>query len=319
VAASANPAPRLTLAERAHSSSEGQEGLYRWLVFSFIVHTAFIIALFVVPYVPAPKSATAPVYTVDLVGGEKIGGSGLRTETVATPAKEEPPKKAALEPPPPAPEKKIKVEKPEKLKVEKAEKVEKTKPVEKAVPAQDKVVLKETTKKSPAKETKESEATATKADEDSLDRVRERLMQAALERAKNRSEGAQKASKGGEVTSSSTGPGEGAAALGQGGRGGGVVNDAEFIAYHNRMLSMIRENWIWAGRNTNLKTTVRFSVRETGEIAGLKITQGSGDVSYDDSVVRAVRKSSPLPPPPENYRKDFMDVELVFRPKDLAG
>jgi hypothetical protein len=26
-----------------------------------------------------------------------------------------------------------------------------------------------------------------------------------------------------------------------------------------------------------------------------------------------------LPPPPESYRKDFMDVELTFRPKDLGG
>ncbi|MGH7829264.1 MAG: TonB C-terminal domain-containing protein, partial [Candidatus Binatia bacterium] len=45
----------------------------------------------------------------------------------------------------------------------------------------------------------------------------------------------------------------------------------------------------------------------------------SGDASYDDSVVRALKRASPLPPPPESYRKDFMDVELTFQPKDLGG
>jgi len=32
-----------------------------------------------------------------------------------------------------------------------------------------------------------------------------------------------------------------------------------------------------------------------------------------------MRKAVPLPPPPDDYRKDFMNVELTFRPKDLRG
>ncbi|TMA12671.1 MAG: TonB C-terminal domain-containing protein [Deltaproteobacteria bacterium] len=69
----------------------------------------------------------------------------------------------------------------------------------------------------------------------------------------------------------------------------------------------------------DLEVTVRFGIQENGEITGLKIVKRSGDPSYDDSVFRAVSKANPLPPPPESYRKDFMDVELTFRPKDLAG
>jgi len=52
---------------------------------------------------------------------------------------------------------------------------------------------------------------------------------------------------------------------------------------------------------------------------GLKIVQPSGDPSYDESVLRAVKKSSPLPAPPESYRKDFAEVELTFRPRDLGA
>ena len=93
----------------------------------------------------------------------------------------------------------------------------------------------------------------------------------------------------------------------------------DFIIYQNRMLGTIKDNWTWVGQRSNLKVVVHFGVKETGEIVGLKIVQPSGDPSYDESVVRAVKKSSPLPAPPESYRKDFADVELTFRPRDLGA
>jgi TonB family protein len=85
------------------------------------------------------------------------------------------------------------------------------------------------------------------------------------------------------------------------------------------MLQLIRDRWTWGGKRSDLEVTVRFGIVENGEIVGLKIVRVSGDPSYDDSVIRAVKKASPLPAPPDNYRKDFMDVELTFRPKDLGG
>ena len=107
--------------------------------------------------------------------------------------------------------------------------------------------------------------------------------------------------------------------MGTGGRGGGIVKGVEFLIYRNRMLYLIRERWTWVGERTDLEVTVRFGIQESGEIVGLRVLRASGDPSYDDSVFRAVTKASPLPPPPESYRKDFMDVELTFRPKDLSG
>jgi TonB family protein len=64
---------------------------------------------------------------------------------------------------------------------------------------------------------------------------------------------------------------------------------------------------------------VRFGIKENGEIVGLRIVQPSGDTSYDDSVLRALRKSAPFPAPPEDYRREFSNVELAFRPKDLGA
>ena len=316
-------APTISLRERSLRAGGAEEKLSKWLVFSLIVHVAFITALFIMPFLPTRKAPEVPVYTVDLVGGEKIGGTNFGTE-LTPPAKTAPPpkEKAQAERPVPATEtkaepKKEKAEKKEK--VEKKEAAEKNKAAEKLVIPEKKPAPKETAKKeAPKKETASAAGSETAAEENAADRVRERLIQSAVERARNRSEKSEKTSKG-EMISSGTGEGEGAAALGVGGRGGGVAKGMDFIIYQNRMLSTIKDNWAWVGGRSNLRVVVRFNIKDTGEIAGLKIVQPSGDASYDESVLRAVRKSSPLPAPPETVRKDFAEVELSFRPKDLGA
>ena len=292
--------------EGSLSVTDREDKLSRWLFFSFLLHGAVIVALFMAPFLPSTNGPSYPIYTVDLVGGEKIGGNNLGTELVSPATPKAAPKKTAEEVPAPAQETKQETRK------------EKLKAAEKQTPVPEKVTVKETTKteltkKEPTKETKNESNT-----EESLDRVRERLIQSAVDRAKNRTEAAPQASKG-EAISAGQGEGEGAAALGAGGRGGGVVKGMEFIIYQNRMLSSIKDNWTWVGQKTNLKVVVHFSIKDNGEISGLKIVQPSGDPSYDESVLRAVKKSSPLPPPPDSSRKDFADVELTFRPKDLGA
>jgi colicin import membrane protein len=286
--------------------ADREDRLSKWLFFSFLFHGALILVLFVVPFLPDRSRPSYPIYTVDLVGGEKIGGNNLGTELLSPSVSKAAPKKAAEEVPPP-------------LETKQETKKEKPKPVEKSAPPEEKVALKEAAKKEPPKKepTKDTKSEP-KTDESALDRVRERLIQSAVDRARSRTEGAQNPAKG-DAISSGPGEGEGAAALGPGGRGGGVVKGMEFIIYQNRMLSSIKDNWAWVGQKSNLKVVVHFSIKDSGEITGLKIVQPSGDPSYDESVLRAVKKSSPLPPPPEGSRKDFADVELTFRPKDLGA
>ena len=299
---------KATVQQRPLSLAYREERLSKWLVVSLLFHGALIISLFVVPFLPSQSRPTYPVYTVDLVGGEKIGGNNLGTELLPSTA----PKGAAV--------KKTVEETPRREPETKQEpKKETPKAVEKEAPAQEKAVLKEAppknlAKKEPAKETKGE----SKTEEAALDRVRENLIQSAVDRLKSRTDTASKPSKG-EGISSGPEEGEGAAALGPGGHGGGVVKGMEFIVYQNQMLNSIKDNWAWVGQKSNLKVVVHFSIKENGEISGLKIVQPSGDRSYDESVLRAVKKSSPLPPPPESSRKDFADVELTFRPKDLGA
>jgi colicin import membrane protein len=301
--------PTISLRERSFPLVGSEDRLPKWVIISLAAHAVLIALMFLMRLLPNSERPPLTYYTVDLVGGEKIGRANLGTEL--TPAVEKPaPAKAAPEPKP--------IVEPKKEKVEKAPPVEKQTIKQKVV--DESLVLKEkkskvTGKPEPTKEI----VSETKSETASAESVRERLIQSAAERARNRNETSQKSSKT-EALSAGNGEGDGAAAKGQGGRGGpGVVKGIDFIVYQNRMLEMIKNNWSWVGQKTSLKVVVHFGIKETGEIIGLKVAQPSGDASYDESVLRAVKKSSPLPVPPEPYRKDFADVELTFRPRDLGA
>ncbi len=104
---------------------------------------------------------------------------------------------------------------------------------------------------------------------------------------------------------------------GEGPGGGGTVRGLEFVVYYNQMLNRIKDRWTWVGTRSDLRVTVQFSILPSGEITNIRLTERSGDQTFDASVERAVKGAGPLPPPPGAYRSDFADVELKFRPADL--
>jgi colicin import membrane protein len=296
--------PTINLRERTLALVSREEQLPKWLTVSFALHALLIALMFAVSIMPSSRAPAPPVYVVDLIGGERIGRANFGTEIAPVPKQ---PTKPAEPKEPAVPE--SKKEKNEQLKVSEKKNV-----------TEEKLALKEKPTKEVARSESPKESKSESRSEPSVDVVRERLIQAAAERAKARTESAQKVLTKGENFSAGAGEGDGAAALGVGGRGGpGVLKGMDFVIYQNRMLSTIKDNWAWVGQRTNLKVVVQFSIRENGEITGLKVVQPSGDATYDESVLRAVKKSSPLPAPPSAYRKDFADVELTFRPRDLGA
>jgi colicin import membrane protein len=56
----------------------------------------------------------------------------------------------------------------------------------------------------------------------------------------------------------------------------------------------------------------------TGEVLSVRVTQSSGNPAYDDAVVRAIEKSSPLPLPSDrDARAAFVpELSFVHRPKE---
>lgn len=91
------------------------------------------------------------------------------------------------------------------------------------------------------------------------------------------------------------------------------VYGPEFLAYTEDIKQRVKEGWIVADRKPGLKAVVRFGVEADGAVVDVELADPSGDRSFDQSALRAV-KNAKLPPPPEMYREDFaiQKVHMTF-------
>jgi colicin import membrane protein len=78
----------------------------------------------------------------------------------------------------------------------------------------------------------------------------------------------------------------------------------EFDRYLSQIETNIRQNWNlpkWL-EDANLRAQVRVMIDERGYVINKKIETSSGNESFDDTVIAAVEKASPLPPPPDRLK-----------------
>lgn len=115
------------------------------------------------------------------------------------------------------------------------------------------------------------------------------------------------------------GAGSGTGGFGTGAGAGGALRGADFLLYYNEMITRIRDAWVWVGGSADLEVEVGFRVTPSGDIVDIRTVRASGDRSYDESVLRALRTVRNLGPPPERHRETFSQVQLTFRPADLES
>lgn len=87
--------------------------------------------------------------------------------------------------------------------------------------------------------------------------------------------------------------------LPSGGLGGTVKVSPEVMAWIRDTRIHVRKNWVKAPGFERLQTQLLVSLDAAGNVIGEpRVVQRSGNPYYDDSVVRAIQKASPLPKPP---------------------
>jgi len=113
------------------------------------------------------------------------------------------------------------------------------------------------------------------------------------------------------------------ASLGAPGLSGDVSVDAADFAFTYYLIAVrnrVGQNWgAPAGLETSgnvVRCTVYFRIDRLGGVSDVKLEESSGVPFFDQSAVRAVSVSSPLPPLPEDYGKGSLGVHFGFQFKD---
>lgn len=292
----------------------GEDPLYKYqsrgLLYSVLGHAFVFVSILFRGLFGGADLGPETVYSVTIEGGSMLGGISQIDS-----------KKNKEKPAPPKPEESK--SKPVEEKVEKEVKSKETKPEPEEKDAEvstkkDPVVTPKPEKKEDPKELEKKKIQEEKEKQKQLEKQKQEEKKKAEQKAKvDLDKEYQKALQRytGE-SSDAGGKGFGAARLGGIGMGGGEIRPPEFFTYRDLIKRTVKKNWSWFDTSTSLRATIYFAISADGEISDVSIVKGSGNSLFDNSVLRAVLKSSPLPPPPENVYKWFKEVRTEFDPQE---
>lgn len=177
-----------------------------------------------------------------------------------------------------------------------------------------------------------AKATPTPGVEARLAKLRERLLAEHLERQKKKA--AQNAqaedngaagspvrepSGGGPVVANVRTSGLGAG-IGPGTGSAGIQRELDFLLYYRTVQQKIKRAWSFPGGAGDLTAAVDFSIGADGSLTAVRVAKSSRDPAFDDSVLRAIRRAAPFPPPPARYRSQFASgIRALFRLGELKS
>ena len=120
-------------------------------------------------------------------------------------------------------------------------------------------------------------------------------------------------------SSDAGGSGFGSAGTGAGtGFGGGTQRPPAWFTYIDDLTEHIKRGWNWHDQSRRLYSVIGMKIARDGTLSKIRLVESSGNSKYDDSVLRAVRKANPVPPPLAQlyaaYGRDFDNFEIGFEP-----
>lgn len=90
----------------------------------------------------------------------------------------------------------------------------------------------------------------------------------------------------------------------------------QFTYYLVIIQNKISSNWTppyKAGRpGEKRKTVIAFRILRNGQIQDVRLESSSGATYLDQSALRAISRSSPLPPLPQRFLDEFLGVHFNF-------
>jgi colicin import membrane protein len=104
------------------------------------------------------------------------------------------------------------------------------------------------------------------------------------------------------------------------GSGTGAIGSLSMRIYQENVKSHIQDNWSYPAAMQNrkdLEVTVLLKVKEDGTILESEFIKKSSDSIFDQSVLKAIERSNPIPPFPEGYEKSYEEFKINFTLKEL--
>ncbi len=91
--------------------------------------------------------------------------------------------------------------------------------------------------------------------------------------------------------------------------------------YLLEVVTIIRQNWSFTPQlireKGDVKAYVALTIEPGGRVSGITLDKGSLSDYFNDTVIKAIEKSSPLPPVPEDVGSGSMRIGLVFTPQGI--
>ncbi len=96
---------------------------------------------------------------------------------------------------------------------------------------------------------------------------------------------------------------------------GGAPGDSALARYQAEVINRITDSWRPPpSAKGDLQTLVTITIRKDGRITDWQVDQRSGNRVYDETVARALRSVSDLPPIPPSLNMDSVQLSYDFHP-----
>jgi TonB family protein len=102
--------------------------------------------------------------------------------------------------------------------------------------------------------------------------------------------------------------------------GGDVEMTMKMRVYYAVIWSRIREQWAFPEEmlpNEVYEAVIAVTILRNGALADMEFEKKSGSEYFDDSALKAIKKSVPFPALPEWYRESSLEIGIRFRSSEL--
>ncbi len=100
----------------------------------------------------------------------------------------------------------------------------------------------------------------------------------------------------------------------------GIPSGAAAQQYYSLLWQKIQDAWLipsnMADASYGYETVVSITIHKDGTVTGISVEKSSGNIYFDQTAIRAIKKAAPLPPFPPSWLQQSIDIGLKFSCKE---